>query len=350
MRLALVLAVLPLAACGARGPARWQALLDELVAAEKVPGGVLTVSTPDEVWSGASGFRGPDTTLTFNPDARMPIGSLTKLFTATVVLQLVEEDAVGLDQPISRWFPDVPDATEITIENLLQHRSGLGDYLSNPDVAASWGEPWTPIELLDAALAVERLGEPGGDVAYSNTNYLILGLIIEELDGVDWEESVRNRILTPLALDATAFAGEDGALDGVRPGELAEFEGEGFVMDPSITWAAGGLVSSAIDVDRFGRALFIDKALVDGATLSTMTNGAPYSSWPLHTATYGYGTLIVEETLGRTTVGHMGGVPGFTSRLLVDRDAEIAATLIVNRDGVDTFPTCEKALDATPAN
>ncbi|MFN7143882.1 MAG: serine hydrolase domain-containing protein, partial [Myxococcota bacterium] len=199
-------------------------------------------------------------------------------------------------------------------------------------------------------LPFHLVGEPGGDVAYSNTNYLILGLIIEELDGVQWEESVRARILTPLALDATAFAGEDGALDGVRAGELAEFEGEGFVMDPSVTWAAGGLVSNAIDIDRFGRALFVDKELVDAGTLSNMTNGAPYSAWPFHTATYGFGTLIVETTLGRTAVGHMGGVPGFTSRLVVDRDAGVAATVIVNRDGVTSWPICEKALDAAPVN
>ncbi|MFN7147096.1 MAG: serine hydrolase domain-containing protein, partial [Myxococcota bacterium] len=176
MRLAPLLALLPLAAC-ARGPERWQALLDELVAAEKLPGGVLTVSTPDEVWSGASGFRAADTTLTLNPDSRMPVGSLTKLFTATVVLQLAEEDALDLEQPISRWFPDVPDATEITIEHLLQHRSGLGDYLSNPDVAASWGERWTPLDLLDAALEVDRVGGASGEREASKKKSPILRVI-----------------------------------------------------------------------------------------------------------------------------------------------------------------------------
>src|SRR5262245_37644512 len=118
------------------------------------------------------------------------IGSATKTFVAVVVLQLADEGRIDLDAGIDRYLPDLPDADRITPRQLLQHTSGLGEYLDAPAVRSDLQREWTPDELIAVAEAAGRVGEPGGPHHYANTNYIVLGEIIEQVTGNSWDEEV----------------------------------------------------------------------------------------------------------------------------------------------------------------
>src|SRR3712207_1194826 len=118
------------------------------------------------------------------------IGSATKPFVAVVVLQLAEEGAIDLDAGIERFLPDLPGAERITPRQLLQHTSGLGEYLDQPAVRTDAQRAWTPAELIAVAEAAGRVGEPGGPYHYANTNYIVLGEIVEQVTGRSWADEV----------------------------------------------------------------------------------------------------------------------------------------------------------------
>ena len=126
-------------------------------------------------------------------DVPWNIGSATKTMVAVVVLQLADEGTIDLDAGIARYMPDLADADRITPRQLLQHTSGLNDYHDQPAVLSDMQRPWTPAELIAVAEAAGRVGEPGGPFHYSNTNYMVLGEIIEQVTGNSWSDEVQAR-------------------------------------------------------------------------------------------------------------------------------------------------------------
>ena len=114
------------------------------------------------------------------------------------MLQLAEEGALDLDAGIATWFPELPGADRITVRQLLQHTSGLGEYKDKPAVVSDQQRMWTPSELIAVAEAGGRVGESGGPHHYSNTNYIVLGEIIRKVTGQTWADEVRTRIVEPL--------------------------------------------------------------------------------------------------------------------------------------------------------
>ena len=133
-------------------------------------------------------------------DVPWNIGSSTKTFVAVVALQLADEGRLDLDAPIAGFFPDLPDADRITPRQLLQHTSGLGEYLDDPAVQGDLAREWAPAELIAVAEASGRYGEPGGPHRYSNTNYIMLGEIIKQVTGNTWYDEVGTRIAEPLGM------------------------------------------------------------------------------------------------------------------------------------------------------
>jgi D-alanyl-D-alanine carboxypeptidase len=191
------------------------------------------------------------------PDHRFRIASITKTFTATLVLQLVHERKLALSDTLGRLLPKVlPDADGVTVEQLLTHTSGIPDYLTDPRFMAAivdGGEhtrKWPPRALLGY---VGKLSRSGG-YRYSNTNFILLGLIIEKATGQPYTQVLRTRIIEPLGLRATELP------DDLLPQKLAQGEyGEGrgaTLIHSSIFWSAGGLVSTVHDVAVFYQALF----------------------------------------------------------------------------------------------
>ncbi len=140
-----------------------------------------------------------------DPSIPWGIGSITKTFVSVVVLQLADEGAIDLDAPIGPYFPELPSIAALTPRQLLQHTSGLHEYLDEPVVQQDAHRPWSSAELVGVAEAAGRVGERGAGFHYANTNFIILGEIVERVTGKSWEDEVRARILEPLDMQSTAL-------------------------------------------------------------------------------------------------------------------------------------------------
>lgn len=243
-----------------------------------------------------------------SPQTRFRIGSITKMFTAVAIMQLVEQRRVKLDAKVSEYLPDAPHANEITVRELLNHTSGLwnyGDAVLNEGKAAT---PVTPHGILAYAGTHPLDFRPGSKYSYSNTGYVVLGLIVERVTGTSLHDDVREHILEPAGMHDTTFdtvpAGTAFAapyLSGDRPYVPT--------YDSSWFYADGDMISTASDLARFDLALLNGK-LVSPATFHAMIAGAvPIDEG---TASYGLGVMVV-RSLGKEFVGHHGGVPGYAA-------------------------------------
>ncbi|MEZ4241222.1 MAG: serine hydrolase domain-containing protein [Myxococcota bacterium] len=221
---------------------------------------------------------------------------------------------------MSRWVPDAPHAGEITVRQLLAHTSGLPDYASTPEILGHMSEPHTPATLL-AVIADEPLAfPPGTDHAYSNSNYVVLGLVLQAVAGSPWTEQVQARV-DALGLDALSTTGL-----ATVAGHVGGVDTTGG-MDPSIPDAAGRMVGPAADVARWGALLAAGRVL-PADLVDAMAEPTPES---LDEAEgYGLGLMVADLASGAPTLGHSGSVLGFQSRLRVRRSDALAVATLVN--------------------
>jgi D-alanyl-D-alanine carboxypeptidase len=239
-----------------------QKALDEVVAAG-APGAILYVRNGTRATRLASGLAVVAGNVRARPTDRFRIGSVTKTFVSTAVLQLVEEGKVGLDDTVEQLLPGkLRGGSGITVRQLLQQMSGLHDYLADPKIfkpylAGRIGFVWTPQRLLAVANGQGRDFDPGARWEYSNTNYLVLGLIVEAVTGNSLATELRRRVFDRAGLRSTTFdvrptiAGRH--MHGYYP--LAKRLTDLSVLSPTAAWAAGAITSTAEDVARFYRAL-----------------------------------------------------------------------------------------------
>ena len=213
-----------------------QQILENAIIQQEIPGIVLYISTPEEVWEGAAGVADLETRTPMKPSDRFRIASISKMFVAAVTLQLVEQSELGLEDILTDWLPEdianrLPNADEITIRQLLQHTSGLADYLENDEFEArventSPTHIWKAREAIAYAYDLEPEFDPGEDFFYSNTNYLALELIIEEITGNTLAEAMRSRIHSPLGLNETFTEGRQTQPGGFVSG-YEDWDGDG---------------------------------------------------------------------------------------------------------------------------
>jgi D-alanyl-D-alanine carboxypeptidase len=265
-----------------------------------------------------------------DPDIPWNIGSATKTFVAVVVLQLAEEGRLDLDTGIDGFMPSLPGADRITPRHLLQHTSGLGEYLDQPAVQSDARREWAPAELIAVAEAARRTGEPGGPHAYSNTNYIVLGEIIDQVTGTPWSDEVRERIVEPLGLKETRLTIPRGT-----PGYSVEEEG--FVdhtdrWHPSVGGAAGGLESTAADLLVFAEALRDGRLLSEQsqAELGTFIPAEDLSQFGID---HRYGLGFEEYATEQLTVhGHLGSGAAHSAFLGFDPDSGAAVAVLMNTE------------------
>ncbi|WFR73096.1 serine hydrolase [Prescottella defluvii] len=344
--------VLLVAGCSAF--ARIDALQDDLNAltGAGVAGAVGTVDADRTTIVVTSGV-GDRATGEPMPDAgRIRIGSVTKPFTATIVMQLVSEDRVQLDAPIDTYLPGVlsangTDGRAITVRQLLQHRSGIPEFAGEPSadelVAAARNTTLAPAEAVAIALRQPPQFEPGTRFAYTNTNYIVLGMLIERVTGRVYSDELDSRIIGPLGLSDTYLPGPgETEIRGDHPhGYQSTPDGVVDVsrIEPSIPWAAGALVSTGHDLNTFWRALLGGK-LVPAAQLDEMTTPQSGAS---EEEGRGYGLGVGSTDLPCRTryVGHSGGIPGYYTTSGATRDR---AVTIVLTQAPETRPDLEKML------
>lgn len=298
--------------------------LERLVRDDRYPAALAATTRPDgRVRDYAVGVADLRTGARAPLDGRVRAGSNTKAFTATVVLQLVGEGKVSLDAPVETYLPrlvrgDGIDGRRITVRQLLQHTSGLPDYVPYIDDLTGKGRHTyvQPRTTLDLGLAHKALFAPGKGWAYSNTNYTLAGLIIEKVTGRPLAEQITRRVIDRVGLRGTYFPGVgDERVRGAHPrGYFAERPGAPLeditTMDPSWGWAAGQLISTPSDLNRFYAALFGGELLAPAQLAQMRTTVATDGGlWP--GARYGLGVISTPLSCGGLAWGHGGNIPGY---------------------------------------
>lgn len=296
------------------------AAVDAAVAAG-VPGVVVRVDAGGAVQSATAGTADIATGADITPSARFRVGSLTKTYVATVVLQLVGEKRVVLDCPIERYLPGLlNDGERITVRQLLNHTSGVPDYTQDPSLLAgvTSGRVYAPRELIALANSMPRSDAPGARWSYSNTNYIVAGLLVEKVTGRNLATVLENRIFRPLDLKHTSFATVTpaNAAHGYVPAELSPAQdGRPYdvtAVNASHAWAAGAIVSNASDVSTFYRALLGGRLLAPAQLRAMKTTVAQDPTDPQSTFRYGLGIQAVRDACG-VNWGHGGEIFGYST-------------------------------------
>ncbi|WP_158892647.1 serine hydrolase domain-containing protein [Amycolatopsis anabasis] len=322
-----------------------QRALDRIVEADGLPGAQAVLTWRGRSWEITSGVGDLRTGRPFPPESRVRIGSNTKPFVATVVLQLVAERRVDLDAPIERYLPGVVrgngnDGSRISVRQLLQHTSGLHDYVAvlHPDPEAWRWRHFEPAELVRLALAHPPHFEPGAKWEYSNTNYQLAGMLIEKLTGNPVGAEITRRVIRPLGLRATYYPHpRELGIRGPHPRGYAEIDGRRVdftLMDPSWAGAAGAMVASGAELNRFFTALLAGR-LLPAAQLAEMKRTVP-ADVPIAGARYGLGLIDIPLSCGGRFWGHGGSIDGFRTRGGVTADGR-AVNVAVNQ-----LPTTEQ--------
>ncbi|MEV5343708.1 serine hydrolase domain-containing protein [Streptomyces sp. NPDC052676] len=327
-----------------------QDAMDAAVAAG-VPGVVAEARDTRGVWKGTSGVADLTTGQPRGHGDRFRAGSVTKTLVATVLLQLQAEGKLDLDAPVDHHLPGLVrgngyDGTKITVRQLMNHTSGIFNFTEDAtfaqkvlgiDFLGSRYDDWTPRQVIALALRNPPQFAPGTSWKYSNTNYLLLGLIVERLTGRPYAEEIERRITRPLGMRATYFPGRDPHVPAPTRHYSTFTEDPGTTYDvtelnPSWAWAAGEMITNSADLNRFYTALFTGR-LLRPAQLDQMTSTVS-TEGNLPRQRYGLGLIEYETSCGTKVWGHSGGIHGSSTQAFGTRDGRHMITLNFNGDWV----------------
>ncbi|GGQ84493.1 serine hydrolase domain-containing protein [Kitasatospora griseola] len=333
-----------------------QQRLDALVAGDKLPAALAAVRGRDgRTRDYTSGVGDLATGAKVPVDGQVRIGSNTKTFVAVVVLQLVAEGRIQLDGSLDTYLPglihgDGIDGKTITVRQILQHTSGLADYVPLVDLSGP-DQYIEPRELLDIALAHRPDFAPGDGWKYSNTGYLIAGLIIQKVTGRPVGEEITKRVIDRIGLRHTYFPAQgDMTVHERHPHgyELPEEPGGQLYditeMDPSWAWAAGAMISTNTDLNRFFAAL-IGGRLLPPAQLAEMRTTVP-AEYMGPGARYGLGLASRPLPCGGLSWGHGGSLPGYVTRGGVTEDGRAANIAVTAAPSPEARQRVADAVDA----
>jgi D-alanyl-D-alanine carboxypeptidase len=271
------------------------------------------------------------------PGARFRVGSVTKTFIATVALMQEELGHLSLDDAVEHWLPGlVPGGDRITLRMLLNHTSGLYNYTDDPDFIAQYlRDPtvgWAPRQLVGLAAAHPPVFAPGTSWSYSNTNYIVAGMLIEKATGQNIHRMVRERIIDPLHLTGTSFPAHDRGIDGfyahgyLPPSPIDPGYTDVSRAAPSLAWTAGAVISTVDDLRAFYRAL-LGGRLLHARQLHEMLTTVPVT--PLFN--YGLGIFSVLTPCGPLW-GHDGDIPGYHTMAFSDESGRRGYVLALPTD------------------
>ncbi|MGW7428683.1 serine hydrolase domain-containing protein [Streptomyces sp. NPDC054861] len=311
-----------------------------------VTGVTVRLETPRGTVTAGSGVRDLVTRRPVPEDGYLRLGSTTKTFVATVVLQLVGEGRVSLDQTVEELLPGVVsgagnDGRTITVRDLLGHTSGLSDYVADvfPEQTARtyFAHRWrayAPEDLVALAMRHEPAFPAGHGWAYSNTNYVLAGMIIEKLTGRTWDREVHDRILRPLGLTHTDTPGARPFLPRPHASDYQQFTADGPMLDTTIPYrpfdsgADGSMTGTARDLNRFFKAL-VDGRLLKPAEQAAMRTMVPVPEGSGHPAGTqdGLGLFFTPLSCGGGYLGHGGSGFGYVLRAATTTDGRRTITV-----------------------
>ncbi|GAB1415964.1 serine hydrolase domain-containing protein [Paludibacter sp.] len=337
LQLSLLLAIILFTSCE-KNPneeliSQMKAVTDSVVQNAQVTGVVaLVVDHKKGInWIYTSGYNDVTNKLPINTSHIFRIGSNTKTMTGTVLLQLVDEGILSLDDKLSKFYPELPRADEVTIAMLCNMTSGIYNYTDDED----WGneidenptKTWSPHELVEIGFSHPYIFDPGTDWKYSNTNTIILGMIIEKLTGNSLQKEMENRLFKPLNLTQTALI--------TKGTELPEPCTKGYVWDEenviftdatsygdvSWAWAAGSVYSTPRELQKYVETLVGGGYLSDNLQRKRLTELHSLSTM----SSYGYAILRRGSFFG-----HNGGLPGYTSSMYHSKEKDCSIIIYFN--------------------
>ncbi|MDL2335342.1 MAG: serine hydrolase [Chloroflexota bacterium] len=325
--------------------ARLRQVLDQQRTTLNIPGISAAITFPDgSTWTAALGMAEVVPARVATTSTPFVVGSISKTFVAAAILQLVDEGALALDDPLSDWLPDYPNAGQITLRMLLSHTSGVFNLYESPNynrlVVNRVHRTWTPQDVL-AKLAGTPYCAPGACYHYSNTGFILLGLVIEAETGKPLGQVYRERFYTPLGLASTYFQGDgpppSTSARGYRKtktGNVAIDDGSNYrptQSEGTVIWSAGGIVASARNIATWARALYGGDVL-SAQSLARMTaftfHPEPQGGW------YGLGTRM-RSFQGINMEGHTGTLRAFNAAMWYLPSLDLTVVVMTNRTGID---------------
>ncbi|MDX2522932.1 serine hydrolase domain-containing protein [Streptomyces europaeiscabiei] len=347
LSLALLAALAPVRAQAAANPLQRDA---DALRDSGVTGVSVRLDGPGLARTARSGVGDLEIGAPVPPAGYIRLGSTTKTYVATVVLQLVGEGRLSLEDSVERWLPGVVrgsgnDGDRVTVRQLLQHTSGLPDYTADvvPDLSAAGylthrSTTYTSRQRVAFAMTHPPVFEPGARWEYSNTNYILAGMVIEAVTGRGWDQEVRERILRPLRLTRTLTPGNDPHLPRHHARNYQQFEpGDGPMTDTTLAYlpfdgdADGSLIGTTADTNRFFSALLGGKLLAP-AQLAEMrrTVAVPDSPDGVPGSRYGLGLEWTPLTCGSGYWGHSGSGFGYLAWPATMSNGRVSVTVAVH--------------------
>ena len=308
-------------------------IVETALAETSTPGALVGVWVPGRgTWTMAAGIGDLATAAPMTLADHFRIASITKTFTATVVLQLVEEGRLSLDERLGHFIAGIPDGDAITIRQLLGMSAGIYNFIHDPRIAVDYvADPLLPFTPEDVVAIVRAHGAadfpPDAEVAYSDTNYVLLGLIIEQVTSRSVAAEITDRIIRPLGLTGTSYPATPEMPTPYAHGYLAEQPGDPLRdvtrSTPAVPAAAGAMISTVADLKTWAAALATG-ALLSPALQAERLAFRPFAPWP----TLSYGLGILE---GYGFLGHSGGIFGYSSWMLYDPETHATLVMMTNR-------------------
>jgi D-alanyl-D-alanine carboxypeptidase len=309
------------------------------------PGVVAAVQTPRYTWVGALGVADRASGESMTPDMHHRIGSVTKTFTATLLLQAADEGLLSLDDTIEQYVKGVPNGDKITLRQMADMTSGIASYTEDEQWVKEWSSDrdriWEPEELAQIGIKESPLFEPGTEWFYSNTNYVLLGLVLQQATGEPIGGLYREQIIEPLGLKNTSFPDPadssipephaqgytlQGRSSGGKPIDSTDWS-------PSEAWTAGQVISTVDDLLVYGRALGTGKGLLSpekqSERLDSFVSDVPPLNQPPLKGDLAYGIGLGKD---HGWIGHNGEIPGYNTYLFYHPDLDAVVAVEVNSD------------------
>ncbi len=330
-----------------------QTALEAIVKECGVPGATLGIILPNgKKISLAAGLEDKELNKPMPVGARMLAGSVGKVFFGALALQLIHEQNINIDEKVSNWFKEedwylrIPNAKDLTIRMLMNHTTGIPRHIFQPTfIKALQEDPmrtWKPEEMLKYVFDLPPVHPAGDGWAYSDTNYLILGMLIEKWSGEELYAVLRKRILGPLALKDThpsykrqldgltqAYVGNQNFLN--LPEKVVE---DGlYVVNPQFEWTGGGLMSNVVDLAKILKAIH-ETNLIPQELYKEMIQPVGFRTGKPSKTGYGFSTFVWNTPYG-THYGHSGFFPGYITIVEYVKDMKVSLSLQFNRDQND---------------
>ncbi len=330
-----------------------QRKLDEICNRSGFPGATLGIILEDKSeLAFATGLSDVENNVPMKSTDRLFTGSQGKTFVSAVLLQMIDEGKITLEDKLSKyfngenWFSRIPNHSEITVKMLMNHTGGLPRYVLKPEffnkLNSDPEKVWKPVELLEYVFDDPPVHEAGNGWAYSDTDYIILGMIIEKISGNTFYNELQRRILGPFKLNDT-IPSDRSVLPGLVPGYTGDkvppfnlpakvMENGKMVISPQFEWCGGGLITTSLDLARWAKILYEGKVFSQNR-LNDLLSPVNYRTGQADEVGYGLGVFIFNTPSGKI-YGHHGIFPGYETSMLYIPDLKIGLALQINADSI----------------